>query len=416
MAPRSARELALAALSEWRRGERFADAILQNHLVVSQLGDSDRAFATELFYGTLRNLTLLDFWIGLLRRPSLDDKARDLLRLGLYQLIVLRTPAHAAVFEMVALASSRQRSLVNAILRSARRRLEELETAAKNASLATGTSHPEFLIDRWTKAFGAEAAQQLSAWDNQPAPIYARVNPLKNSLADFRARHPDGAVIAEAENFLRFEKVPLAAIERGDCYIQDPSTRIACELLNPQPGENVLDACAAPGGKSSLLAAQMQNRGLLVACDRDAARVQTMQENVDRLGVSIAQCLQHDWRSGTPPPLIESLLFDRILIDAPCTNTGVMRRRVDVRWRLQPRDFGHMKQEQLSILRAVVPHLKTGGAIVYSTCSLEREENEEVVASAASEFPFLELAETRSVFPFRDHFDGAFAARLQCRG
>lgn len=411
MAPRSARELALAALSEWRRSERFADAILQNYLVVSRLSDSDRAFATELFYGTLRNLTLLDFWIGLLRRPSLDDKARDLLRLGLYQLIVLRTPGHAAVFETVALASPRQRSLVNAILRSAQRRLEELETAAKNAPLATRTSHPEFLIDRWTKAFGAEAAQQLSVWDNQPAPIYARVNLPKNSIADFRARHPGGEIVAEAENFLRFEKIPLDAIDRGDCYIQDPSTRIACELLDAQPGETVLDACAAPGGKSGLLAAQMQNRGLLFACDRDAARVQTMQENLDRLGVSIAQCLHHDWRSGAPP-FDESLRFDRILVDAPCTNTGVMRRRVDLRWRLQPRDFAHMQREQLRILRAVVPLLKIGGEIVYSTCSLEREENEEVVASAASQFPFLELIETRSMFPFRDHFDGAFAARF----
>ncbi|MDQ2659978.1 MAG: hypothetical protein M3Y03_06120 [Verrucomicrobiota bacterium] len=416
MAPRSARELALAALGEWRHGERFADAILQNYLVVSRLGDSDRAFATELFYGTLRNLTLLDFWIGLLRRPSLDDKARDLLRLGLYQLIVLRTPGHAAVFETVALASPGQRSLVNAILRSAQRRLAELETAAKSTSLATRTSHPGFLLERWTKAFGAEAAQQLSAWDNQPAPIYARVNLLKNSLADFRARHPGGEMVAEAENFLRFEKIPLAAIELGDCYIQDPSTRIACELLDAQPGENVLDACAAPGGKIGLLAAQMQNRGLLVACDRDAARVRTMRENLDRLGVSTAQCLHHDWRSGTPPPLDESLLFDRILVDAPCTNTGVMRRRVDVRWRLQPRDFAHMQHEQLSVLRAVVPFLETGGVVVYSTCSLEREENEEVVASAAREFPFLKLVEIRSVFPFRDHFDGAFAARLQHRG
>jgi len=198
-------------------------------------------------------------------------------------------------------------------------------------------------------------------------------------------------------------------LQRGDCYIQDPSTTAACELLNPQPEESVLDACAAPGGKSALLAQLMQNRGRLVATDRDAARVEMLRSNLDRLGVTIAQTIRHDWRANIIDHL-RPASFDRILIDAPCTNTGVMRRRVDLRWRLQADDFHRLPNEQLAIIRAVVPLLKPGGRLVYSTCSIEAEENEQVVERALREFPFLQLEDQRSVLPFQHHFDGAYAA------
>ena len=401
----SARGLALAALTEWRQGTRFADAILQQLLAGSALGASDRSFATELFYGVLRNLTLLDFWISQLRSASLDDASRDLLRLGLYQLFILRTPGHAAVFETVALASPRRSSLVNGVLRNAQRRFAELDAAAASAPLPVRMSHPGFLVERWRKVFGAEAAAALCAWDNEPAPIYARINRLKPPGEQL------GEAVAVAPGFVQLDGIPAEALARGECYIQDPSTRVACELLAAQPGETVLDACAAPGGKTGLLAQQMQNRGTVVAFDRDAARVQTLDENLQRLGVTIARVVQHDWCAGTLANE-HALSFERILIDAPCTNTGVMRRRVDVRWRLQPADFERMQAEQLAILTAVLPLLKIGGAIVYSTCSIEPEENEQVITRALDAFPFLRVEEQRSVLPFRDGFDGAFAAKL----
>jgi 16S rRNA (cytosine967-C5)-methyltransferase len=405
MAHESARKLALAALIEWRQGSRFADAILQQLLANSALGVSDRSFATELFYGVLRNLTLLDFWIARLRSAPLDDASRDLLRLGLYQLFILRTPGHAAVFETVALASSRRRSLVNAVLRNAQRRFVELDAAATAAPLFVQTSHPAFLIDRWTKLFGEQATAALCAWDNEPAPIYARINELRAPSEQL------GEPLAAAPGFVQVDRIPNDALTRGECYIQDPSTRVACELLAPEPGETILDACAAPGGKSGLLAQLMQNRGTIVACDRDAGRVRTLEENLQRLGVTIARVVQHDWRVG-PLANDDARSFDRILIDAPCTNTGVMRRRVDVRWRLQPADFQRMQAEQLAIIGAVLPLLKPGGALVYSTCSIEPEENQGVVERTLEEFPFLRLKEQRAVLPFRDGFDGAFAAKL----
>ncbi|MEY2503982.1 MAG: rRNA (cytosine967-C5)-methyltransferase [Verrucomicrobiota bacterium] len=413
MAPRSARELALAALREWRTSETFADAILARRLRSSELIPADRGFATELFYGVLRNLTLLDFWIARLRPQDLELAARDILRLGLYQLFVLETPEHAAVFETVELAGAKLRSLVNAVLRNAHRQKEVLQESARREDLSTRSSHPQFLIERWTENFGAENAAALCEWNNLPAPIYARINLLKTSLEEFIIQHPEAEPLPGRENFVRLKNVPSEALAAGHCYVQDPSTALACQLLNPRPGERVLDACAAPGGKTAFLAELLQNQGEIVACDRDVSRIQTLQDNLDRLGVGVGRVAHHDWTSGQSlPEAWRTPLFDRILVDAPCSNTGVMRRRVDLRWRLTPRDFSRMPHEQLRILRAVMPLLKIGGVLVYSTCSIEPEENEGVVDAILREFSFLKLVEQHSLLPFRDGFDGAYAARI----
>jgi len=418
MAPPSARALALTALREWRTGQQFADAILARLLRSTDLEASDRAFVTELFYGVLRNLTLLDFWIDTLRSGHLDHDTRDLLRLGLYQLFLLQTPAHAAVFETVELAALKARSVVNGVLRSALRKKTELVEAANTRDLSVRTSHPQFLVDRWTRNFGPENSAALCHWNNQPAPIYARINQLKISADDFLAqvgsarcvdRTPPRDVPTE-ENFVRLANIPNDELAAGHCYIQDPSTATACVLLDPKPGERVLDTCAAPGGKTAYLAELMKNDGFILACDRDEGRIRTLQDNLDRLGVGIAKCVQHDWASGGPPP--DRTAFDRILVDAPCSNTGVMRRRVDLRWRLTPKEFPRMQDEQLRILRAAIPLLKTEGVLVYSTCSIEPEENEELVRLITQEFPFLKLLEQISLIPFRDSFDGAFGAKL----
>lgn len=413
MAHQSARELALAALREWRTCENFADSILARLLRSSDLTAPDRAFATELFYGILRNLSLLDFWIGSLRSEHLDHDARDLLRLGIYQLFLLETPEHAAVYETVELAGARTRSLVNAVLRNALRRKEELVEKASKQDLSVRRSHPQFLIDRWAQNFGAESTAALCEWNNRPAPIYARINRLKISAEEFLSKHSDANRLTQHENFARLTSVPNDGLAGGHCYIQDPSTAAACVLLDPMPGERVLDACAAPGGKTGYLAELMKNQGTIMACDRDEGRIRTLRDNLERLGVEIARFGHYDWTSGEPLSDVAAISpFDRILVDAPCSNTGVMRRRVDLRWRLTPKDFLRMREEQLRILRATIPLLKTGGVLVYSTCSIEPEENEEVVRAITQEFPFLKFVEQVSLLPFRDGFDGAYAAKL----
>jgi 16S rRNA (cytosine967-C5)-methyltransferase len=406
----SSRGLALLALQKWRAGEQFADAILGQLLRSSDLAAPDRAFATELFYGVLRNLMLLDFWIDSLRSRHLDHDTRDLLRLGLYQLFVLETPEHAAVFETVAMARPKSRSLVNGVLRSATRGKADLMRKTSEQELSVRTSHPQFLVDRWVKNFGGKDAESLCDWNNRPAPIYARINRIKISKDDYLARHRDAEPLPSHENFVRLTNIPQEALADGHCYIQDPSTAAACLLLDPKPGNLVLDACAAPGGKTGYIAELMRNEGLILTCDRDTSRLRTLQENLKKLGVGISRCVHHDWTSSEPLP--EAADFDRILIDAPCTNTGVMRRRVDLRWRLTAKDFSRMPLEQLGIVRATIPSLKPGGVLVYSTCSIEPEENEDVVRAILREFPFLKLGDQISLLPFRDGFDGAFAAKF----
>jgi 16S rRNA (cytosine967-C5)-methyltransferase len=412
----TSRSLAQTALRQWRTTEQFADAILGQLLIASDLAPADRAFATELFYGVLRNLMLLDFWIGRLRSKHLDHDTRDLLRLGLYQLLRLETPEHAAVFETVALGARKSRAVINAVLRGATRGKDNLQQEADAQELGVRQSHPQFLVDRWRQNFGHQNSEALCSWNNQPAPVYARINRIRISVEDFlvgSARCADQIPQLgdrAPTNFVRLTTIPHDALAAGHCYIQDPSTAAACRLLDPRPGERVLDACAAPGGKTGYIAELMENDGFVLASDRDANRIATLRENLERLGVTIGRCLHHDWAKREPPPDIGT--FDRILIDAPCTNTGVMRRRVDLRWRLAPEDFSRMPAEQLQIVRATVPVLKPGGILVYSTCSIEPEENDQVVRSILQEFPFLKLAEQISVLPFRDGFDGAFAARL----
>jgi len=410
----SGRTLALDALARWRGGREFADRIVAETFARSSLGSSDRAFALELFYGVLRNLTLLDFWIAQLRSEPVDPGARDILRVGLYQVLLIETAAHAAVFETVELARPWVRALINAILRRALREKDALTNAADAQPLTIRFSTPEFLIERWSRQFEAEEVVQLCQRNNRPAPVYARINELKTTVAEFLLRYPGSDLRPGSRNFVTLRD-PGAALENGDCYIQDPSTAIACEMLRPAPGQTVLDACAAPGGKASYLAEMMENQGTLVAADQDEIRLQRLRDNFVRLGVANTRTVRCDWsdEESIRPAVFETHSFDKILIDAPCTNTGVMRRRVDVRWRLRPDDFARMQRQQLAILRAVAPLLRAGGSLVYSTCSLEREENAEVVEAFLREHPDFNLTNRQETLPFRNSVDGAFAARLE---
>jgi 16S rRNA (cytosine967-C5)-methyltransferase len=224
-----------------------------------------------------------------------------------------------------------------------------------------------------------------------------------------RSSH-DAERAPEHPHMLRVGHLPAAWLEEGLCYVQDPSTLLACELLDPQPGETVLDACAAPGGKTTYLAELMRNEGRLVACDLYESRVERLRENLQRLGVTNAEPLVHDTMQMGGP--LQPATFDRVLIDAPCSNTGVLRRRVDVRWRLTEEDFIRMPIQQLALLRRAAQVVKPGGVIVYSTCSVEPEENDHVVEQALAQNPALKLVEVRRKLPFVDQVDGAFAAKF----
>ncbi len=410
----SSRALALAALGRWRQGTEFADRIVADSFKSSALSAADRAFGLELFYGVLRNLTLLDFWIAQLRSAPVALPARDLLRLGLYQVLLIETAPHAAVNETVNLAGKRLRPLVNAVLRRSAREKSHLIEAAAAQPLAVRFSVPAFLLEKWWRQFPADEVLELCQWNNRPAPVYARVNQHNLTPGEFLARYPQSTPFLGRGNFVALPQAG-QALAQGDCYVQDPSTALACKLLQPRAGESVLDACAAPGGKTAYLAEIMSTQGLLVAVDREEARLGRLRENFVRLDLPPPRMVRCDWldERSVRAAGLEAESFDRILVDAPCSNTGVMRRRVDVRWRLRPADFERMPRLQVAILRAVAPMLKPGGSLVYSTCSLEREENEDVMETFLREQPYLRLAKVERSLPFRDGVDGAFAARLE---
>src|SRR6266513_3823472 len=208
MAQRSARETALAALRLWRKEKRFADSVISRLLAKTSLTPSDRAFALELFYGVLRNLTLLDFWTGRLRTSRVESNLQDILRLGLYQVFILKTPEHAAVHETVAIAPQKQRPIVNAVLRAATRRRSELLARANTQPLSVRKSHPQFLVERWQQHFGAECTEELCKWNNRPAPMYGRINCLKISPESFLRLYPDSRSLSDNPDFVELRLCP----------------------------------------------------------------------------------------------------------------------------------------------------------------------------------------------------------------
>lgn len=397
--------------------------LLEAALAASRLSPQDRHLCQELVYGIVRWQDTLDWLINRKtnQRPQ-KPALQNLLRLGLYQLFWLdRIPSHAAVHETVELAKQDgfgpQSGFINAVLRGYVREMDatrQLLAGLKTSDLALGFSHPNWLVQRWLARWDAAKISALLAWNNTPPKTFARVNTLKTDagrlLPQWRQENVDydffqrdwteANLVFELKNHPPLAQLP--SFRQGCFYLQDPSTLLAPRLLAPQPGQAVLDLCAAPGGKLTFLAQLVRNEGRLVAHDLSPERLKLVSENCARLGVTCALL-----QAQAPKPE-----FDRILIDAPCSNTGVMRRRVDLRWRIRPEELDRLRAEQLALLRQASAWLKPGGALVYSTCSLEPEENTQVVHAFLASQPEFKLERERELLPFADGVDGAYAARL----
>ena len=405
------RQAAVSALRAWAKGHDYAESLIERHAHRRLLSPADRRLLQAILFGVLRHRRLLDHWIGQLREGTLDPETRDVLRVGLCQILIMDLAEHAAVNETVEAGKASVRGLVNAVLRrsvTARKRLLD-DVAELPPTVAH--SHPDWLFNRWKASFGKREALALMAWNNQPAATYFRVNPLAPPIA---APDLPGKPLAAAPGFYQLDgPLPTALLAAGSVYIQDPATRHAVELLDPRPGMRVLDACAAPGGKAFLIAAALGSAATLVCTDSNDKRLPRLRDNLERLHAGQAAISVHDWTQPAPPEWHES--FDAILLDVPCSNTGVIRRRVDVRWRLQAPDIAKIALTQRKILDHALPCLKPGGRLVYSTCSLEPEENLGLVEAFLADHPQFQLHSTRQALPFRDHTDGAFAARIDRR-
>jgi 16S rRNA (cytosine967-C5)-methyltransferase len=417
------REIAIQVLLRRKSGE-YVESLLDSALRKHHLKAEDRAFLQELIYGVVRWELTLD-WLISQKTDGKPQKevVQNLLRLALYQMFWLeRVPSYAVVNETVEICKSRglrpQAKFINAVLRSYDREFEAAQgrlNELKASRPATGYSHPEWLWKRWEKQWGSPSAIQLLQWNNSPPPVYARVNTLRTSAEALRNVWLEEKVSAEACEFdwvppnLLFRLVdhpPLASLpsfRNGAFYVQDPSTLLAPVLLDLHAGNSVLDVCSAPGGKTTFMAQLLGNNGTVVARDIEPARLKMVQENADRLGASCVQVVG---------VLRESDSFDRVLIDAPCSNTGVMRRRVELRWRIKPEEIKRLTVTQKNLLAEGAKRLKPGGKIVYSTCSLEREENQAIVGQFLAENPGFRLDKERQLTPMSDRVDGAYCACL----
>ena len=416
----NSRELALDLLGRWEKSRRLADDLLERSLSNSVLTGADRAFATELFYGCLRHKLALEFLLTQLAKKSPRPLVADIVKLGLYQLLFLNTPVHAAVNETVTLAkrcaSVAETKFVNAILRKAA--ATDPAAMLEKAEPWIRLSHPRWLWERWRERWGDEAATALCKWNNEPPPIYVRRNTLKKSNTDAStmleettaASRPDIRSkvyrILEAKKFFDSE-----AWQNGEFYVQDPSTLIAVDELDPQPGESVLDVCAAPGGKTTYIAQKMQNHGRVIAADSSNSRLATVGENCRRLGVTIVATLACEGER--LDRCLRGEQFDRVLVDAPCSNTGVMRRRPDLRWRIEEKEIARLAHLQLKLLCKAAEFVTAVGVVIYSTCSLEPEENERVTEQFGTLHQEFVRETTRSTFPPRDGIDGAFVAKFR---
>jgi 16S rRNA (cytosine967-C5)-methyltransferase len=421
------RQIAARVLSQRRTNGEFVEDLLERALADAQLSPADRGLCQEIVYGIVRWQSTLDWLIaqktgGREQKPALQN----LLRLGLYQIFWLdRIPDHAAVHETVELAKqsgfSPQAGFVNAILRGYLREAEEtkrLLTELKISNPATGWSQPDWLVARWQKRFSVEKTAQLLEWNNTPPKTFARVNVLKTDagklIEKWREENVEYDFVRRdwLEENLVFELKShsplnsLASFRDGWFYIQDPSTLLAPRELGAQPGEMILDLCAAPGGKTTFIAQLMNNEGKIVACDISKERLKLVQENCQRFGISCVETILSSTLNSQPST------FNRVLVDAPCSNTGVMRRRVDLRWRISSEEISRLQQTQLDLLKLAATKLKPGGVLVYSTCSLEPEENSEVIKEFLREHKNFKLESERELLPFVDNVDGAYVARI----
>ena len=434
------RELAMQVLQKVHVEGAYANVALAETLREIKLTERDRRFLTELVYGVTKAGETLDYMIGRyvadLRKAQ--PAIRELLRLGFYQIFLMdRVPPSAACDTAVELAKKHGRrgadSFVNGVLRAA---LREPERAAlpdgRNAhALALRTWHPKWLVERWMRAYGYERTEGLCRCNNTSAPLSVRVNTLRTNrpalMEQFTAAGaqvcasawvPDGIVLGTHGALDE-----LAPLRMGLAQVQDESSMLVAHVLAPEPGMTVIDACAAPGGKTTHIAQRMENRGRILAFDIYEKKIRRIERNAQRLGISIIEAQMCDAREiGTA----YAGQADRVLVDAPCSGLGVLRRKPDARWKKSPEDVKTLPPLQRAILASAAETVKKGGILVYSTCTMEECENAAIVADFLRTHTDFVLEETGGFLPVQkttehmvqimpetDGPDGFFIARMR---
>ena len=422
----TARELALNVLQSLETGKQRSDQILHRVLQHSALNRIDRALSTGLVNGVLRYRLQLDFIIGRFYHHNFEKAApvlKNILRLGVYQILYLnKVPDWAAVNECVKLArkykGERMSKLVNGVLRKITPESVTLDKWLKDKKieeqLAIQYSHPQWLVERWIEAFGKEKTQSILVYNNLFPLFGFRINRLKTS-AEQLFSDPAFAVEHEecylenfflSKNFNRFEP----AVSDGRLTVQNPTQGLACLLLNPAPESVVLDLCSAPGGKATFMAELMQNSGQIIAVDRYEQKLLKMKAHAAALGITIIKPTAADARNFVP-----DIRPEAILLDAPCSGTGVLGRRAELRWKLSPDMLLELQTLQAELLDHAAEIIHKDGVLVYATCSIEHEENSGQIETFLQRHPeFIADPEGPILTLPGEHpgFDGGFCQRL----
>lgn len=390
---KNVRESAVELLETIEKNQSYSNLLLNTTIKKNNIDPKDIGLLTELTYGTLQRKMTLDFYLQpFLKNPrKLETWVRQLLRVTLYQMIFLdKIPDRAAIFEAVEIAKRRGHkgisSMVNGVLRSIQREglpsLEEIKDPVERLSVET--SHPLWLVRRWVDQLGFSRAKEMCEI-NLTAPLQtARVNTTKinrdsciEMLKDEGFQVEASPVIPEAIKCLKGNLANSNAFKEGFITIQDESSMVAAHALGIKEEEVVLDACAAPGGKSTHIAEKLNRSGKVISLDLHEHKVKLISSNANRLGLSNIETRQLDSRKVQEHFGKES--FDRILLDAPCSGLGVMRRKPDMKYTKIEEDVHHLHKIQLELLKSVTPLLKKGGILVYSTCTVDEEENDHVI-------------------------------------
>ena len=437
-----AREAAMLALNACQRQGGWSDGALKKQLAAAELSGRDAALATQLCFGVLQNQMLLDFYLSKFSNIPLkrmEGKVVQTLRLGAYQMLFLtRIPHSAAVNSAVALVKAhcknpRAAGMVNGILRSMERSLQNMPVIPQGdpvAYLSTLYSHPEWLVKEFILSLGEEETAQLLAADNSQPPTAVMVNTTRTTAEELKAMLEADHVEAEPhpwlENCLLLHRTGdlerLEAFQQGLFYVQDPASRLSVLAAGAKPGMKVLDCCAAPGGKSFAAAIAMENQGEIVSCDLHPHKKKLIQAGADRLGLTIISPKTADGKVFRPE---WENAFDLVLVDAPCSGLGVIRKKPDIRYK-DPAPLADLPAVQLDILRNAARYVKPGGTLMYSTCTLLYRENGEVVETFLAEnnsykaeaFPLpgpVGLVQGGSVtlWPHRHGTDGFFISKMR---
>ena len=399
---RSARETALDILIRCRTGGAWADAALKAALRTQNLHGAEAALCSRLVYGVLQNRMLLDYYLAAYcsQKPDhLQPPLLDILRLGAYQILFLdKVPDSAAVNTSVELAKGARRGqaagLVNAVLRKVsanKQSLPPLPDRDEIQYLSIRYSHPKWLVKRLTALLGREEAEAFLLLDNAVAPLTVQVNPLKTTTRDLAEELAQCGVSVQVHSWVEGclelsgtgDLTALEAFQEGKFLVQDPAASLAARAAGIQPGQQVLDVCAAPGGKSFGAAFALEDRGRVLACDLHENKLSRIREGAERLGLSCVEAAAADGREFRPE---WADAFDAVLVDAPCSGLGIIRKKPDTRYK-RPDDLFSLPVVQRAILDNASRYVRPGGVLVYSTCTILPEENEQVSDGFLAEHP-----------------------------